>query len=198
MTLSADGILEGSIVHNLPAASGKSVYCSYTSPSIICQNVGAFINTNFRYFISGKAYYSSSTPSTLTTFGDVQILSVVYDTSGNLLSSVSLFSNFVSGESVTVTASEEFLDSGGWHSTSNRQGYTRIVSYADDLTLSSTANAISGYYTGSNATVGIIPDLANSQQLLFLLNVPITKMDTGASNNAYTMKILYNSKVIGF
>lgn len=72
------------------------------------------------------------------------------------------------------------------------------MSYSDDLTLSSTANAINGFFTGSNSTVGIIPDLSSSQQLLFLLNVPTSSMDSGTSNNTFVMKLLYNSKVIGF
>lgn len=97
-----------------------------------------------------------------------------------------------------VTPSSEFLDSSGWHSTSYKVGYSRVVSYADDLTLSSTANAVSGFFTGSNATVGVVPDLTGSQQLLFLLNVPQGSMDGGSSSNLYTMKILYNPNVIGY
>lgn len=73
-----------------------------------------------------------------------------------------------------------------------------MVSYSDDLTLSSTANAVQGLWTGTNATVGIIPDLSGSQQLLFFLNVPGSAMDTGSTNNTYAMKIMYNSKVLGF
>lgn len=92
MTLGAQGVLEGSIVHNLPAATGMTVFCSYASPYITCKNVGAFINTNYRYFISGKAYFSSATSSPLSAFGDVSILSVVKDSSGNTLN-VNLFTS---------------------------------------------------------------------------------------------------------
>lgn len=73
------------------------MYCSYTSPNIICQNVGAFINTNYRYFISGKAYFSNSLSSTLSLFGDVKIISVVKDSSGNTISGVKLFNDLVTG-----------------------------------------------------------------------------------------------------
>jgi hypothetical protein len=198
MTLGAQGVLEGSIVHNLPAATGKSVFCAYATPYLTCKNVGAFININYRYFISGKAYFASSTTNPLSAFGDVSILSVVQDSNGNILSNVKLFTDMTTGENIAVTPSTEFLDTGGWQSTSNKVGYTRIVSYADDLTLSSTANAIYGFFNGGNATVGIVPDLGGSQQLLFLLNVPQANMDSGASSNLYTMQILYNSKVIGF
>lgn len=48
---------------------------------------------------------------------------------------------------------------------------SQVVSYEDDKTLSSTANAMKGFLTGSNSTIGIVPDLGVSQQLLFLLKV---------------------------
>jgi hypothetical protein len=66
------------------------------------------------------------------------------------------------------------------------------------LTLSSTANAINGFFKGSNSTVGIVPDMSGSQQLLLLLNVPQNLMDNGGASMAYTMKLMYNSKVISF
>jgi hypothetical protein len=44
--------------------------------------VGAFININFRYFISGKAYFNSATNSSLTTFGDISIVPIVLDSAG--------------------------------------------------------------------------------------------------------------------
>jgi hypothetical protein len=70
MTIGAQGVLEGSIVHNLPPYSGMTVYCSYINTYILCKNVGAFINTNYRYWISGKAFFSMSTANTIT-FGGV-------------------------------------------------------------------------------------------------------------------------------
>lgn len=97
MNLGALGVLEGSIVHNLPAASGLSVFCSYTAPNLICQNVGAFISLNYRYFISGKAYFSNSLGATLSAFGDVVILSVVSDSNGNSLPNVKLFNDLTTG-----------------------------------------------------------------------------------------------------
>jgi hypothetical protein len=87
VNLFAQGVLQGSIVHNLPSTSNSS-YCSYTYPTITCTNVGSFIDQTTRYFISGKAYYDSTTPTTLAGFGDVTIESVVYDDFGNLISGV--------------------------------------------------------------------------------------------------------------
>ena len=72
-----------------------------------------------------------------------------------------------------------------------------MVSFEDDGTLSSTANAMDGFMHGTNTTIGIVPDLGVSQQLLFLLNVgSIT--GGGGTGDSYVTKLLYNSKVIGF
>jgi hypothetical protein len=89
---------------NLPSTSNSS-YCSYTYPTITCTNVGSFIDQTTRYFISGKAYYDSTTPTTLAGFGDVTIESVVYDDFGNLISGVSLFSPLVSAVPISVATS---------------------------------------------------------------------------------------------
>lgn len=107
MYLGATGFLEGSIAHNLPAYSNLNVYCSYDTAGfqIVCENVGPFINTNYRYFISGKAYYSSGVSSPVIKFGDVTILPVVFDSAGNQLSSVTLYNPLVSGDSITLTSS---------------------------------------------------------------------------------------------
>jgi hypothetical protein len=105
MTIGAQGVLEASIAHNLPAYSGSTVYCYYSSPNIICNNVGAFINTGYRYFISGKAFFSSSTSSPLATFGAVAITPVVYDNNGNLISTPQLYVS-LAGQSTTVVASQ--------------------------------------------------------------------------------------------
>jgi hypothetical protein len=59
---------------------------------------------NYRYFISAKAYFSSSLGATLSNFGDVSILSVVKDTSGNVISGVKLFNDLTTGETVPVVA----------------------------------------------------------------------------------------------
>ena len=88
MKLGASGLLEGSIAHNLPAYSGSEVYCHYDLPNkqILCQNVGAFINTastSYRYFISGKAHFDANTGATIPTFGDVQIKPIVLDSAGS-------------------------------------------------------------------------------------------------------------------
>ena len=47
----------------------------------------------------------------------------------------------------------------------------QIVSHEDDGTLSSTANAMKDFMSGTNSTIGVVPDLGISQQLLFLLKV---------------------------
>ena len=104
MTIGAQGVLEASIAHNLPAYSGSTVYCSYTSPNIICKNVGAFINTNYRYFISGKAFFSSGTASPLL-FGGVAIAPVVYDNNGVLIATPQLYTS-LAGQSTTVATSQ--------------------------------------------------------------------------------------------
>ena len=49
---------------------------------IVCKNVGAFINTAYRYFISGKAHFAHGTTSPISTFGYVSISPVVYTNSG--------------------------------------------------------------------------------------------------------------------
>lgn len=96
--------------------------------------------------------------------------------------------------------SQEFLDTSGYHNTGTRKiGNAQVVSYYDDLTLSSTANGIQGFLQGSNSSVGVIPDLGTSQQLLFLLNTPTASI-YNASNGAtdFTIQLLFNSYVIGF
>jgi hypothetical protein len=76
--------------------------------------------------------------------------------------------------------------------------YAQVVSYADDYSRSSLGNAIMGFTQGNSSTVGVVPNLNTSQQLIFLLNVPQAKMSTLTMNNQYEMKLLYNSHVIGF
>ena len=74
-----------------------------------------------------------------------------------------------------------------------------MVSFYDDQTLSSTANAMQGFLQGSNSSVGIIPDLGVSQQLLFLLKTGTG--DISAGGNAathFTTELLFNSGVITF
>lgn len=104
MTINAQGVLEASIAHNLPAYSGTTVYCYYLSPNIICNNVGAFINTGFRYFISGKAYFSSGTAASIS-LGDVTITPIVYDNSGVLIASPVLYTS-LAGQTTNVVASQ--------------------------------------------------------------------------------------------
>ena len=72
----------------------------------------------------------------------------------------------------------------------------QVVSYEDDGTLSSTANAMKGFMEGTNSTIGIVPDLGVSQQLLFLLKV--SSLSGAGSGNEMHTRILYNNKAIGF
>ena len=92
------------------------------------------------------------------------------------------------------------MDTAGYHSTSNfKIGNAQVVSYYDDQTLSSTANAMQGFLQGTNSSVGIIPDLGVSQQLLFLLRT--TTNDMSAGGNAateFTTELMFNSDVISF
>jgi hypothetical protein len=161
--------------------------------------VGAFINTGFRYFISGKAFFSSSTVSPLTTFGAVSITPVAYDNNGNVIAGAQLYVS-LAGSSTNVVASQEFLDTSGYHNTGLfRIGNTQVVSYNDDQSqsLSSTANAIQGFLQGTNSTIGVVPDLGTSQQLLFLLNTPTGSISSGGTTS-YTIQLMFNNGVIGF
>lgn len=49
---------------------------------------------------------------------------------------------------------------------------------------------------GTNSTIGIVPDLGYSQQLLFLLKV--SSISGSGAGDSYVTKLLYNNKVIGF
>jgi hypothetical protein len=106
MTLGATGVPEGTIAHNLPSYNGLTVYCYYDTVglAINCQNVGAFINTNYRYFISGKAYFSSSVTSPVT-FGAVAITPIVYSNTGSLILTPSLYTP-LAGVSIVLQISQ--------------------------------------------------------------------------------------------
>lgn len=73
-----------------------------------------------------------------------------------------------------------------------------MISARDDGTLSSTANAMLDVISGTNTTIGVVPDLGVSQQLLFMMKV--TNSDIGSAGNGrnFMTKIMYNNKVIGF
>ena len=103
--LGATGFLEGSLAHNLPPYSTKEVYCYFDAPKLKCKNVGPFIKTSFRYFVSGKAYYDNSVTGPLTTFGDVEIIPIVYDDSGSEVA-VTLYTPFAAGDSIRVVESK--------------------------------------------------------------------------------------------
>ena len=107
MTLGATGVAEGSIAHNLPAYTGTTVYCSYdtTNKWIVCKNVGAFINTSYRYFISGKAFFASTTTSPIASFGAVSISPVAYTSSGTQILTPVMYTA-LAGQSITVQQSQ--------------------------------------------------------------------------------------------
>ena len=187
VTIGATGVAEGTIAHNLPAYTGTTVYCFYdtTNKRIQCNNVGAFINTSYRYFVSGKAFFDSATSSPIASFAAVAITPVVYNSAGTLISGTVLYTS-LTGQSTTVEVSKEMTDTSGYHSTGSRSiGTAQVVSYYDDKTLSSTANAMQGFLQGTNSTVGVVPDLGVSQQLLFLLKTSTAEMSQGANPANY-------------
>ena len=57
---------------------------------------------------------------------------------------------------------------------------------------------MSGFLTGTNSSVGIIPDLGVSQQLLFLLKTTTSDTSTGIGATDYTTELIFNSEVITF
>lgn len=185
----------------MPAYTGTTVHCSYDTTNlwIQCKNVGAFINTNYRYFVSGKAYFNSGTANSLPNFAKVAITPIVYSTTGTQILSPKLYID-LTGQATNVEVSQEFLDTSGYHSTGSRSiGNAQVVSYYDDQTLSSTANAIQGFLQGTNSTVGVVPDLGVSQQLLFLLNTPTGNIQNGGNPaNDFTIEVLFNNHVISF
>ena len=118
----------------------------------------------------------------MTDFGKVSITPIVYDSDGVQISSPVLYVD-LAGVSTAVQISQEFLDTSGYHNTGTRSiGNAQVVSYNDDKSLSSTANAIKGFLQGTNSSVGIIPDLGTSQQLLFLLNTPTGSISAGGND----------------
>jgi hypothetical protein len=51
---------------------------------------------------------------------------------------------------------------------------------------------------GTNTTIGIVPDLGVSQQLLFMMKVTTADIGSAANGRSFVTKILYNNQVIGF
>lgn len=127
---------------------------------------------------------------------------MVVDSSGNPLT-VSLYTPLTPGESITVRTSKEFLDlsssPGGYHYRSAFQfGNAKVISANDDGTLSSTANAMLDVITGTNTTIGVVPDLGGSQQLLFMMKAANADIGTSGNGKIFVTKVMYNNKVIGF
>lgn len=155
--------------------------------------------TSYRYFISGKTYFSFGTTSPITTFGDISINPVVYDSTGTALP-VTLYTPLAPGTSIPLRVSKSYFDLDGskaYHNTNDFTiGNAQVISMPDDKTLSSTANAMKAFFTGTNNTVGIVPDMGTSQQLVFLLQTQLA--DVSGATDFYTMNLMYNNKVIGF
>jgi len=111
----------------------------------VCRNVGAFINTSFRYFVSGKAFFDSVTASSVA-FGAVAITPIAYRSDGTTLIAGTQLYTSLAGQATTVEISKELLDTSGYHNVNSRSiGNAQVVSYEDDLSLSSTANGIRGF-----------------------------------------------------
>ncbi len=140
VALYAKGVLQGSIVHNFPGST-NTTYCSYTYPELICTNVGAFTDPALRYFVSAKAYYDSTTTTSIPNFGGITLESVVYDDFGSRINGVLLFPPLVVGL-MPVSASSQFLDLAGIHSSSLSVRYTQIFSYKDDNSRSALGKAM--------------------------------------------------------
>ena len=81
-----------------------TVFCSYVTTQIVCKNVGAFINTGYRYWISGKAFFASTTASTLA-FGGVSIVTMVYSSTGVQILTPVLY-NDLAGVTLNVATSQ--------------------------------------------------------------------------------------------
>jgi len=158
--------------------------------------------TSYRYFISGKTFFSFGTVSPIANFGDITIFPVVYDSIGSALS-VTLYTYTPldpGTPTLTLRVSRSYLDLDGatsYHDTNDfKIGNAQVISMKDDKTLSSTANAMKEFFTGTNNTVGVVPDLGDSQQLVFLIQT--AQADVSGGTDFYTMNLLYNNKVIGF
>lgn len=111
-----------------------------------------------------------------------------------------LYTPLTPGTSINLKVSKSFLDTDdsiSYHDTNDfKIGNAQVVSMPDDKTLSSTARAMKSFFSGTNNTVGVVPDLGSSQQLVFLIQTKTT--DLSGSSQKYTMNLLYNNKVIGF
>lgn len=62
------------------------------------------MKTNYRYFISGKAYFDSTLGNSINGFGDVEIKPIVLNSGTEL--PVSLHTSLVSGDVLPLTSSQ--------------------------------------------------------------------------------------------
>ncbi|KAL4471698.1 hypothetical protein ABPG74_008591 [Tetrahymena malaccensis] len=198
----ATDILTNSIVTNLPRLDLNLNPTCYTqiNPAInscvICEQVGALAYQNYNYFVAAKVYYSSSTPLQITSFGAVSVILK------NQQSAV-LYNPFL-GDTIQLQANTEYLDLNGFHSNQFGIGYTQIVSVPDNQSLSGTADGIGQFLSSSKKnTVGIIPQSNQSQQLLFLLQVPQASyvgltQNPGNSIYNFRMSVMFNPNVLSY
>lgn len=95
-----------------------------------------------------------------------------------------MYAPLTPGTGIVLQPSKSYLDLDGatsYHDTNDfKIGNAQVISMPDDKTLSSTANAMKSFFGGSNNTVGIVPDLGSSQQLVFLIQTQLAHI-SGAS-----------------
>ena len=206
--IGATGILEGSIVTNLPQFSSSSTLsssqsndCYYDSvlKEVVCMNVGAFLDTTIEYFVAVKAFYDSTTGATVTNYGQVTVESII-----NGVRSESIY-NLLAGTTVNVYQNTEFMDTAGWHSrTAFGFGSTQIVTAAEDTTqfLKATPLAITGFLSSGASAVGVVPQDGTVQQLLYFIKADETALCGGpgtCGTNAYMrMNVLFNPRIVQF
>ncbi|KRW99768.1 hypothetical protein PPERSA_07845 [Pseudocohnilembus persalinus] len=218
----ATGILEGSIVTNLPAFSNQEVKCYFDTGYLVCDNVGSLIKKGYEYFASFKGFYDSSlTFSTcsglnqfytdvdaaskqcIDNYGEISIFAL-YTNAAGAVSEKPLY-NSLPGKSIPIIKSKDFIDYNGWADESlYRLGQTQIISFQEDKSdsTSSTPIALKKIMNNDNISVGIFPDAQNYQQILFFLNVAdITDMcgaECNTVNKTVRMNILFNSKILQY
>ena len=54
------------------------------------------------------------------------------------------------------------------------------------------------FLQGTNSTVGIVPDLGTSQQLLFLMKTLTGSISGASAATNYQIQLMFNNKVISF
>jgi hypothetical protein len=139
----ATGVVENSIVNNLPVSQTASkVSCTYSALKITCKNVGSFVEpVSHEYFISFKALFSANSATDL---GKISIKSIVYNADGSLLTVTNLFQDSAAAATPTFYSQLNTYDDTGFHNSAGsfRMGTTQVVSAYDDGSVQATTNAI--------------------------------------------------------